>query len=95
MRRRDVDQLDPGRAYWVPAVVAPERDWPGAPGCRKGARYMVNCATLQPSRDEFEPFDSQLSCLRWILRNRAQLNRLLPGATIRAVPLAHWLLGLE
>ncbi|HWL83878.1 MAG TPA: hypothetical protein VNR89_23230 [Roseomonas sp.] len=95
MRRRDVDQLDPSRAYWVPAVVAPERNWAGAPGCRRGARYMVNCLTLQVSRDEFEPFDSQSSCLRWIMLNRAHLNRMLPGARIRAVPLDRWLLGLD
>ena len=95
MRRCDVDHLDSNRSYWVPAVVAPERDWVGAPGCRKGARYLVNCLTLQASRDEFEPFDSQLSCLSWIMRNREQLNRRLPGARIRAVPLKRWLLGLD
>lgn len=95
MHRRDVDLLDPGRAYWVPAVVAPERNWAGAPGCRKGARYLVNRHTLRPSRDEFEPFDSEASCLRWIMHNRADLNRALPGARIRAVPLGRWLLGLD
>ncbi|TPG61170.1 hypothetical protein EAH89_01000 [Roseomonas nepalensis] len=95
MRRRDVDGLDPSRAYWVPAVVSPERNWAGAPGCRRGARYMVNSLTLRPSRDEFVPFDSEFSCLRWIMQNRADLNRTLPGARIRAVPLDRWLLGLD
>lgn len=95
MRRGDVDRLDCGRAYWVPAVVSPERNWPGAPGCRRGARYMVNSQTLRASRDEFEPFDSEFSCQGWIVRNRAHLSRNLPGATIRAVPLDRWLLGLD
>jgi hypothetical protein len=56
---------------------------------------MVNCLTLRASRDEFVPFDSQLSCLRWIMLNRAYLNRTLPGARIRADPLGRWLLGLD
>jgi hypothetical protein len=56
---------------------------------------MVNSETLRASRDEFSTFDSELSCLHWIMRNRAQLNRTLPGARIRAVPLDRWLLGLE
>jgi hypothetical protein len=95
MHRCDVERLDPRRAYWVPAVVAPMRDWPAAPGCRIGARFMVDRRTLRPSREEFVAFGSQLSCLRWIMRNRSQLNRQLPGARIRAVPLSRWLLGLE
>jgi hypothetical protein len=56
---------------------------------------MVNSLTLRASRDEFVPFDSELSCLRWIMQNRAHLNRTLPGARIRAVPLDRWLLGLD
>ena len=95
MYRCEVDRLDPARTYWVPAVVSPRRDWAGAPGCRRGARFMVDCRTFRPSRDEFETFDSRLSCLSWIMTHRAQLNRNLPGATIRAVPLARWLLGLD
>jgi hypothetical protein len=95
VHRRQVDGLDPRQAYWIPAVVSPERDWAGIPGCRKGARYMVNQATLRASRDEFDPFDSKLSCLNWIVRHRAELNRTLPGATIHAVRLDRWLLGLE
>jgi hypothetical protein len=95
MHRCHVDELVLARTYWVPAVVSPERDWPGAPGCRKGARFIVNCLTLQASRAEFEPFDSRLGCLRWIMRNREHLQRAFPRAQIRAVPLDRWLLGLE
>lgn len=95
MRRSDVEGLDPGRTYWVPALVSPDRDWAGAPGCRKGARFMVDPRTLRPSRDEFEAFDSRLGCLSWILRHRDRLNRTLPGARVIAVPLDRWLLGLD
>ena len=95
MRRREVDRLDPARTYWVPAVVAPRRDWAGAPGCRRGARFLIDRNTLRPSRDEFETFDSELACLGWILRHRTQLNRILAGVRIRAVPLDRWLLGLD
>ena len=95
MRRCEVDRLDPGRSYWVPAVASPHRDWAGAPGCRKGARFLVDSQTLRASRDEFEPFGSQLECLTWIMRHRADLNRAMPEAVIRAVPLDRWLLGLE
>ncbi len=95
MHRAHIGQLDPRRTYWVAAVVSPERNWAGAPGCRKGARFLVNGRTLQASRDEFEPFDSKASCLQWILRHRPQLNCALPSAPIRAVPLDRWLLGLE
>jgi hypothetical protein len=95
MHRRDVDGLMAGRTYWVPTVVAPVRDWTGAPGCHRGARYMVDRRTLRVTRDGFAAFASQVSCLRWIMRNRSDLNRTLPGARIRAVPLDRWLLGLE
>ena len=95
MHRCDVDHLGSGRTYWVPTVVSPERNWAGAPGCRRGARYIVNCLTLRASRDEFVPFDSEPGCLRWIMQNRADLNRTLPGARIRAARLDRWLLGLD
>lgn len=95
MHRRDVNGLDPTLTYWVPAVVSPRRDWSAAPGCRRGARFVVDGRTLLPSRDEFETFDSELSCLSWIMRHRSDLNRSLRGATIRAVPLDRWLLGLD
>ncbi len=95
MHRREVDGLDTNQTWWVPAVVSPERDWAGAPGCRRGARYMVDCRTLRASRDEFDPFDSRLGCLTWILHHRAELARNLPGAAVRPVQLDRWLLGLE
>ena len=95
MHRRDVHQLEATRTYWVPVVVSPQRDWPGAPGCRRGARYLIDPETLRASRDEFGPFDSRLGCLAWIMHHRAELNLTLPGATVRAVALDRWLLGLE
>ena len=95
VHRCEVDRLDPRRTYWVPAVVAPHRNWVAAPGCRGGARFLVDRRTLRASRSELAAFDSQLSCLRWIMRNRARLNQALPGARVRAVALNRWLLGLE
>ncbi len=95
MDRSEIGSLDPTHVYWVAAVVSPERDWRGAPGCRKGARFMVSGRALRASRESFELFDSQSNCLRWILRNRADLNRTLPAATVRAVQLDRWLLGLD
>lgn len=95
MHPSDVDGLDPTRTYWVPAVVSPQRDWPGVPGCRKGARFTVDRETLRATRGDYHPFDSELSCLQWIMQNRAGLNRSLPGARVRAVRLDRWLLGLE
>ncbi|PWG01754.1 hypothetical protein DF286_01875 [Sphingosinicella humi] len=95
MRRCEVDRLDPTRTYWVPAVVSPAPNWAGAPGCRRGARFMVDTKSLRVSRDEFSPFDSRLSCLNWIMLHRPNLNRTLPGARIQAVALDRWLLGLD
>lgn len=95
MHRCEVDRLDTRRAYWVASVVAPHRDWAGAPGCRCGARYLVDRRTFSASSEHFSAFGSQLSCLRWIMRHRIELNRLLPGARVRAVKLNRWLLGLE
>ena len=95
MRRCEVDRLDATRTWWVPAVVSPQRDWPAVPGCRRGARFIVDRRTLRASRDEFETFDSRLSCLRWIMLNRSDLNRTLPGASVRPVALDRWLLGLD
>jgi hypothetical protein len=56
---------------------------------------MVDLETLRATRDAFSPFDSRAGCLDWIMRHRADLNRALPGATVRAVMLDRWLLGLE
>ena len=79
----------------MPAVVSPQRDWPAAPGCRRGSRYVVNVETLAVSRDEFGTFDSRLGCLGWIMEHRSELTARLPGATVRAVALDRWLLGLD
>ena len=95
MQRREVDGLDPARTYWVAAVVSPKRDWQGSPGCRKGARFLVDRRTFRPTRGEFETFDSEFACLGWIMRHRSQLNRTLCGVRIKAVPLDRWLLGLD
>jgi hypothetical protein len=94
VRRCEIDRLDPTRTWWVAAVVSPRRDWAGAPGCRRGARFMVE-GGLRPSRDAFEPFDSRASCLGWIMSHRAALSRAFPGAPVRAVALDRWLLGLD
>jgi len=95
MQRREVDGLDPARTYWVPAVVAPQRNWSGAPGCRRGARFLIDGRTFRPTRDDFETFDSEFACVGWIARHRSQLNRTLCGVSARAVPLDRWLLGLD
>ena len=95
MRLCDVDHLDPTRAYWIPAVVSPMRDWGHMPGAHRGSRFIVNSRTFEPSRDEFDTFDSELSCLEWIMRHRPQLNRNFPGAEVKAVRLDLWLLGLS
>jgi hypothetical protein len=95
MRRCDVEGLDRTRTWWVAAVVSPRRDWPGAPGCRRGARFLVDGRTFRPSREEFEAFDSRLGCLSWILSHRIELSRGLPDAPVRAVALDQWLLGLD
>ncbi|MGA9581605.1 MAG: hypothetical protein WBR13_06520 [Allosphingosinicella sp.] len=95
MRRSEVETLDSARTYWVPTVVSPARNWSASPGCRRGARFLVDRRTFRPTREEFEPFDSEFACLGWIMRNRAQLNRTLAGVRIKAVPLDRWLLGLD
>jgi hypothetical protein len=94
VQRSEVEGLDPKRTYWVPAVVSPVRDWPGSPGCRRGARFLVD-RRYHPARDDFEAFDSEFACLGWIFRHRTQLNRNLHGIRVRAVPLDRWLLGLD
>ncbi|MDF7774761.1 hypothetical protein P1X14_05865 [Sphingomonas sp. AOB5] len=95
MHRADVNLLDCNRTYWVPIVIAPCEDWKAAPGCYPGARFVVDRNTLGASRDEFATFASKFACLSWIMRHRSQLNRTLPGATISAVRLDRWLLGLD
>ena len=94
MDRAGVDTLDGARTYWVPAVCAPRRDWPGMPGCRRGARFVIDEATCRPARDNFPLFDNRGACLEWIMAHSADLARNVPGAPVRPVSLAHWLLGL-
>ncbi len=56
---------------------------------------MVDSGSLRPSRDEFQPFESELSCLQWIMLHRVELNQRLPGVRVRPVLLDRWLLGLD
>ena len=86
--------LDPTRPHWVPAVVAPVRDWSGKPGCRRGARYLISARELRPATSDYPAFDSRAECLRWIMAHRAELERNAPGAPVKAVDLASWMLGL-
>ena len=94
MHRREVDGLDPCRPHWAAAVEAPMRDWVAAPGCRAHARFLVDGERMSPSTSRFEHFDSRADCLQWIMAHRRELNDQMPGATVRPVPLASWLLGL-
>ncbi len=94
MLRSEVDCLDPRQAHWAASVEAPMRDWVAAPGCRAHARFLVDGETLTPSLRRFERFDSRSDCLQWIMANRRVLAEHMPGAVIRPVPLARWLLGL-
>ncbi|WP_265570219.1 hypothetical protein [Sphingomicrobium nitratireducens] len=95
MHRREIEGLDPRRTYWVPAVTAPQRDWAASPGCRKGARFLVDRRSLGPSRERFPTFDSRVEGLQWVMRHRAELMRNLDGAEVRVVELDRWLLGLD
>jgi hypothetical protein len=94
MERGQVDRLDPGRPHWAVAVEAPMRDWVAVPGCRAHARFLVDGDSYAPSLTRFEHFDSRSECLQWILLHRRELNDHMPGAAVRPVPLAKWLLGL-
>lgn len=94
MLRSDVDALDGARTYWVPAVIAPQRDWSGAPGCRRGARFLIDEISLRPARDNYPLFSDRCACLEWIMRHRGELVRTAPGTQVRPVNLAQWLLGL-
>lgn len=94
MHRKEVDSLDPRQPHWAAAVEAPSRDWIAAPGCRAHARFLVDGANKSPSTVRFEHFGSRAECLTWIMANRRELSDHMPGAKIRPVPLANWLLGL-
>lgn len=95
MRMTDVDTLDGARIWWVPAVTAPVRDWAGMPGCRRGARFLIDESSFQPTRDNYPLFESRADCLQWIMAHRATLVRTAPGASVTPVSLARWLLGLD
>jgi len=95
MHRTDIDALDARRSWWVPAVRAPSRDWPGAPGCRRGARFLIDEQSFRPSRDNYPCFESRAACLEWIMAHRAALARNAPGAAVAPANLARWLLGLS
>lgn len=87
--------LRPGTAYWVPAVAAPVRDWPGSPGCRRGARFLIEAETFRPGHAGFPAFDSRAECLRWIMAHRRAIAERAPGVPITAARLDAWMLGLE
>jgi hypothetical protein len=94
MNRADVETLDATKTWWVPSVTAPARDWPGAPGCRRGARFLIDEA-LRPARENYPLFESRAACLEWIMAHRAELTRTAPDAAVTPVDLARWLLGLS
>lgn len=94
MHSADVETLDASKTWWVPAVTAPRRDWPGAPGCRRGARFLIDEGSCRPARDNYPCFESRAGCLEWIMAHRADLARGAPGAAVAPVSLARWLLGL-
>ena len=94
MRRADIETLDGAKTWWVPAVAAPVGDWPGAPGCRRGARFLIDEQSCRPARDNYPLFESRGECLQWILAHRIELVRTAPDAQVAPVSLAHWLLGL-
>lgn len=95
MQAADVDLLDGAKTYWVPAVRAPIRDWPGMPGCRRGARFLIDELSLRPARDNYPLFESRAECLRWIMTHRIALVRTAPDAEVTPADLARWLLGLS
>jgi hypothetical protein len=87
----DLAALDPGTAYWVPAVEAPMRDWPPVPGCRRGARFLVSADGGLPALSGFPAFDSRAECLRWILAHQG----VIAGARVHAARLDAWILGID
>jgi hypothetical protein len=95
MAARPVDLLDSRRTYWVPAVVAPARGWAGMAGCHKGSRYLLDAASFGPSRANYASFASRAECLEWMMVHRAEIALNAPGASVRAVSLSRWLLGLD
>jgi hypothetical protein len=109
MHHVDVETLDATVTWWVPAVTAPSRDWAGAPGCRRGARFLIDEHDCRPARDNggapsspgrrdgaptIPCFPTRTACLEWIMAHRAQLVRTAPDAAVTPANLARWLLGL-
>ena len=94
MDHADVDGLDATKTWWVPSVRAPQRDWAGAPGCRRGARFLIDEQSRRPARDNYPAFETRALCLEWIMAHRAELARTAPGAAVTPADLARWLLGL-
>lgn len=90
----DLAVLNPGTAYWVAAVAAPVRNWAGAPGCRRGARFLID-ASFHPSHERFPAFESRAECLRWIMAHRLAISGHAPDAAITAARLDAWMLGLD
>ncbi len=91
----DLAVLQPYRCYWVPAVAAPIRDWAGAPGCRRGARFLIDATNFHPGHKHFPAFDSRAECLRWIMVHRLDISDHAPDAAITAARLDAWMLGLD
>ncbi len=90
----DLAVLRPGTAYWVPATSAPVRNWAGAPGCRRGARFLIG-VSFHPSRERFPAFESRAECLRWIMEHRLAISGYAPDAVITAARLDAWMLGID
>jgi hypothetical protein len=87
--------LQPGTAYWVPAVVAPTRDWAGAPGCRRGARFLIDATSFRPGHESFPAFRARADCLRWIMAHRLAIAEQAPAAAVTAARLDAWILGMD
>ena len=55
MNRAAAEALDATKTWWVPSVTAPARDWPGAPGCRRGARFLIDEESFRRRRATIIP----------------------------------------
>ncbi len=91
----DMVGLRPDACYWVPAVESPARNWPGAPGCRRGARFLIVAESLRPGHSGFPAFNSRAECLRWIMSNQRAIATGAPDAHVHAARLDAWMLGLD
>jgi hypothetical protein len=91
----DLSVLNPGVAYWVPATTAPVRDWQASPGCRRGARFLIDAESFGPGLNHFPAFETRSDCLRWIMAHRTEIERAAPAAPVRAARLDAWMLGLD